>query len=341
MIFSRGNRFDVFLLGPEGETGVLTAGGQTGKALYGVTEPVYYVAPDIISEDEVTVQFWARISKEGVGGSGAGVGMKAVEGKDSAMKVRLKEETIQINQKLMGQMEQSSCVMRNAVIKSYPLCKNAPIVNIKKVHQDNNRACDLLTGAGTTFVYFGDRLAREDNVIISICFDEKKKKPRIQIEVIQALVIYGVCENDMTVVNSIDDIPAEKLCEYKNEIKERIKFLKEPNNVDERVMPWTIALREEIMVHERAHVPKAYKDVQAAVNKVLKKYRDEAISWQEAKELESNYETRLRKEFDIQREIEDSYSIFRKVKYWDDERNARKAQAKYLESVLKEIKCNK
>jgi len=55
--FDRQGLYDVFLLGSEGETGFLTANGQTGTALYGVTEPVYYVAPDVISEDEVTVQF--------------------------------------------------------------------------------------------------------------------------------------------------------------------------------------------------------------------------------------------------------------------------------------------
>ena len=101
--FDRQGLYDVFLLGPEGETGTLVAGEEAGVELYDVTEPVYYVAPDSISEDEVTVQFWAKIHKAG-GGIPASVQMKPEEGTSSAGKLKLQSNTVQANAKLMKQM---------------------------------------------------------------------------------------------------------------------------------------------------------------------------------------------------------------------------------------------
>ena len=225
MIFSRGNRFDVFLLGPEGETGVLTAGGQTGKALYGVTEPVYYVAPDIISEDEVTVQFWARISKEGGGGSGAGVEMKAVEGKDSAMKVKLDKMDI------LNGMGKTACAMEKAVVKDkcvqppdVPRC-SGPRTEIPEIVTKANKngfAGEIVSCGPNDLAFFQPSKNQfftpyEDS--IEICFDEEAKTWRFSLRKVEVNVIIDECPENLAsyrIIRSIEQVNhiSDKCCAW-------------------------------------------------------------------------------------------------------------------------------
>jgi hypothetical protein len=61
-----GERFDIELIGPEGDIGALKAiGGQPSSKLIGVIPPVIYIAPASISEESINVRF--LVSKSGNG----------------------------------------------------------------------------------------------------------------------------------------------------------------------------------------------------------------------------------------------------------------------------------
>jgi len=134
LTFDHGSRFDVFLLGSEGETGTLVAGEQTGTELYDVTEPVYYIAPDSISEDIITVQFWARIHKAGSGGAGANAQVKPVEDTSIVAKTKLQNETIHENKSILKQMQQNSCAVSSATVKG-PILKIHKLPDEEKVQK--------------------------------------------------------------------------------------------------------------------------------------------------------------------------------------------------------------
>ena len=274
MIFSRGNRFDVFLLGPEGETGVLTAGGQTGKALYGVTEPVYYVAPDIISEDEVTVQFWARISKEGGGGSGAGVEMKAVEEKDSAMKVKLDKMDI------LNGMGKTACAMGKAVVKDkcvqppdVPRC-SGPRTEIPEIVTKENKngfAGEIVSCGPNDLAFFQpskNQFFTPYDDSIEICFDEEAKTWRFSLRKVEVNVIIDECPENLAsyrIIRSIEQVNhiSDKCCAWDDFNGQLDKYPVEVRRGG------YIIYKASVEQHEQVHKSDYEKDIETAKKRVL------------------------------------------------------------------------
>ena len=238
LIFDHGSRFDVFLLGPEGETGFLTANGQTGTALYGVTEPVYYVAPDEIRGDEVTVQFWARIHKPGSGGAGANAQVNTVEDAIREGALSTNQQTMQKDQMLQS-LASTACMMSKATIgkPNFPLCVDN--MNYEdweiEIINNNNQCGDGGNVWKWPLKWLTDDPTKEYYIFPEICFDEANKCYGLMIPKVSSILfkcIGGPCCVWTKEINSKNDVKDEEEAKYV--IKELDKQVKRINEIIEK-----------------------------------------------------------------------------------------------------------
>jgi hypothetical protein len=347
-------KFDIELIGPEGDIGALQAnGGTPSKKLIGVIPPVTYIAPSSIERSSLTVSFKVQKNNGGVIAS-VRPPIKALSKDSTKLVLGAKELNSHLYITTESEVTTSGCSVGQVTI--FPSCNDQtsyeyliPIVV--------NDPSDIQGGGGCLPVplkieppsapqppeYFIDP---------EVCFNEPQNCVRLMIPYVYAYIPLriGTCPPTAIQIETKDNIYSIEIAkfviqEFNNQIKridEIIALLKKnrlplPNGskIQNFEKLWS---RTAIYVHEREHATWFFSVIKDAINEV-KPQLPKCRPWDEVKDMTID---QMKDSFNppawkIIANFTDTWGRIMYEQTNKTEEDAHRVQKKFLEELIKSI----